>query len=81
MTAYLEELQKSGAAPFENVSGEEGAKAICSIPAPPVSLGFDEKDAARLGLTLGKPVSIQPTDNGTPYFLFYLGESLRKLNL
>ena len=64
MTAYLDKLQKSGTVTIENVTGEEGARTICSSPASPLSLGFDQKDAARLGLALGQPVTVQPADNG-----------------
>ncbi|GBE80047.1 hypothetical protein SCP_0212490 [Sparassis crispa] len=65
MTAYIDSRQKTGASAFENITGEQAAKLIGSSPCEDVSIvGFDNVEAAHLGVKLGEDVSIEPQDTG-----------------
>lgn len=69
---HLEAQQKTSRAVFENISGEEGAKFICSSPhQDPTVTGFDEIEASRLKVALGEIVSVSPSDNGAPRSLVH----------
>lgn len=65
-SAYLDQLQKDGAAPFEKISGEAAGQTICSSPAQPQLLSFEEPEGSRAGVKLGQTVSVVPSDIGMP---------------
>ena len=71
MHKFMIAAEKSNAAPFEKISADEAAQAICSsthVDSESI-VGFDSSDAARLKLRKGESVAIAPTDSGTQRFM------------
>jgi hypothetical protein len=67
MTQYLQDKRKAGWAPRTKISKEEAASIITSSPFQPYdTVGFDQVQAAKMGLELGCMVSVTPTDTGKP---------------
>jgi len=67
VTAHLERLKESQPAPGK-VTGTDAASIITSSSFEPLDVvGFDEREASRLGLKAGARVSITPDDSGRDY--------------
>lgn len=62
---HLVDAQKSNAAAFDKLSGEDAAKLIASSShEDEQSIGFELAEGTRLGVKLGDTVSVTPVDNG-----------------
>jgi hypothetical protein len=64
MSAYLQRLKQSQPAAMK-ISGTDAAKLIASADFEPYNVvGFDTREAERLGLKAGQQVAIAPDDSG-----------------
>ncbi|GJE84975.1 glutathione S-transferase family protein [Phanerochaete sordida] len=64
VSKHLSDLEKSYAAVFEKLSGEDAAKLIASSPHEEEALvGFEAAEGARLGVKVGDTVSVVPIDS------------------
>jgi hypothetical protein len=64
VTAFLARLKRTRPGPA-TISGEDAAASIVAAPFEPYSIvGFDNREAARIGLNAGDIVTIAPDDTG-----------------
>ncbi|KAI0637991.1 hypothetical protein C8Q77DRAFT_403635 [Trametes polyzona] len=62
---YIAKIGSQQKLVLENIAGAQAAEIISSsAPEDPRTVGFDEGEAARLGIKQGQYVSVTPSDNG-----------------